>query len=656
MKNFTLPYSGKTKAMDILNILLITFFIGLIFYYLKNTFSDKNVEGMITNDGIAKNDIIIIKLPNRCDMGNDSQRRTCESADIELYNWTKKRSLGYVKGKTYATRGVAKNPRATRRFYNNIKVPIPDGESIALTSYNGSIHKWNCNYNNCNAYLGLDSRSYPNDNGGNRDHRDRFRLHKTKEGNQNYLNIERIASSNFGSDKVMSSTDLRDGNNMYPPFSAGWGLPKRFAYKVLSKSQPKAEKCPDPKTTREYKSLQNKEIQSSKARDRFKNERDYANKKLKKIYDPKSVPGSLNRLNNIPALEKEITELKKKKEELKGKRNEYRSLYDKTLKRIDNPIDGDPSGLLAQIAQLKGNAQTAKSEYEKNAAAAEARRLAELAKKEEEKKAAAVAAQIRIDQEMNETDDALKKAQQAKAEAEVQRRQYMQLRKQLEARISQLNAQQGKSNEELFAALSKINELKQADLIRRAQFSERIKRERADAVADERNLLAKRFRRRLRNRMRRFIRRYLETQERIRQEKIAKQRKRTQELIKLREQSLRQYTMDLHNKQKLEKEEDMLKQVNDSKITILNMKKNNEGTRQDEGVEPSTLGFTSSQPQMIIGQDQNQTKQRITDNRRKQFGVYQSNVYLTVPKGSEKKDEVEIGKKTVGGNIIPSSG
>ena len=68
-------------------------------------------------------------------------------------------------------------------------------------------------------------------------------------------------------------------------------------------------------------------------------------------------------------------------------------------------------------------------------------------------------------------------------QAESERREYLILRKRLEARLNQLNAQQGKSNEELYAALAKINELKQKELELRANMKERINRERANAVA-----------------------------------------------------------------------------------------------------------------------------------------------------------------------------
>ena len=471
------------------------------------------------------------------------------------------------------------------------------------------------------------------------------------------MRVERVAAPGRESSSGWNSE--KDNGLIYPTFSAGWQNRYNFRYQIkrLNKAPPpkNCPKCPDPKTTLPFKALKGSSNKFKTERDGYKRERDAANKKLKKIYDPKSVPGNLNQLKNIPALENEIKDLINKKKMLEDRSDKYLSQYDKAQKRINNPIDGDPRGLIAQIEQLKGNAATAKSEYEKSAAAAEARRLAELKKKEEEKAAAAEVAQIRLNEEMEATDNALLRAQKARKQAEEERRQYLNLRKRLESRINQLNNQKGKSDEELFAALSKINDLKQQDLERRAQLKERIRRERADAVADERNLLVKRYRRRLRNRMRRFIRRYLAAQERKRQEKIAKQRKRTQELIKLREQHLRQYSMDLHNKQKLEKEEDMLKQVQTTKKNIITMNQNREKTGKNEEIEPSTTGFLNSQPQMVNEVQGNQEgKNRITENRRKQYGVYQSNVYLTVPKDSEKK-EVEIGKKTVGGNIFPLS-
>ena len=321
------------------------------------------------------------------------------------------------------------------------------------------------------------------------------------------------------------------------------------------------------------------------------------------------------------------------------------------MKRINNPIDGDPSGLNAQIEQLKQNATSAKSQYEKDAAAAEARRLAEVKAEQEKAAGAAEVASIKLSEEVAATDSALEQARKAKRNAETERRQYMELRKRLEARINQLNAQQGKSNEELFAALDKINELKQISLDERSKMKERIKRERADAVADERSLMAKSYRRRLRNRMQRFIRRFNLEEERKRQETVRKQREKTQELLSLRRNYLDQYTRDLHDQAKLEKEENMLKQVQRSKTNILTMNKNKEN--QENEVEPSYTGNNSSQPLMIDGL-QNEGKTRITDNRRKQFGIHQSNVYLTVPKDA-KKDEVSVGRKTIGGYVFPVS-
>jgi chromosome segregation ATPase len=165
---------------------------------------------------------------------------------------------------------------------------------------------------------------------------------------------------------------------------------------------------------------------------------------------------------------KEITDLENKKKKIEDKRDEFKRLYDKALKRINNPIDGDPSGLNAQIEQLKQSATSAKSQYEKNSAVAEARRLAEIKREQEKAAGAAEVAGIKLSEEIAATDSALEQARKAKRKAEMERRQYMELRKRLEARINQLNAQQGKSNEELFAALDKINELKQISLDERS--------------------------------------------------------------------------------------------------------------------------------------------------------------------------------------------
>tara|TARA_Y100000816_G_scaffold263294_1_gene221529 strand:+ start:2994 stop:5009 length:2016 start_codon:yes stop_codon:yes gene_type:complete len=670
MKNFTLPYSGKTKAMDILNILLITFFIGLIFYYLKNTFSDKNVEGMFTGgniktwDNIRVGDVIQVRFPGRCDMGGKKRGTEieCEKDGITLYNSRTGQTIK-VKGQAYSTWGLYNRKGQIRKmsFYNGMKVPIPDGQNANLTysSINGGEHRWN----RVKATLGR------SDNGANRDVRDRFNLAVKKERGQDYLFINRIASSAFKYDKkVKSVNDTSDGNNYYLPKSAGWGSKKTFAYKVTRKnSEPKAQaKCPDPKTTKQYKELQNDNNQFKNARDRFKRERDgykterdgyqrqrdAANKKLGIIYGGlQYVPPGYDKLKNIPALEKQITELEDRRDKIKRRRDEFRSLYDKALKRINNPIDGDPSGLNAQIEQLKQSATSAKTQYEKNSAAAEARRLAEVKAEQEKAAGAAEVASIKLSEEVAATDSALEQARKAKRNAETERRQYMELRKRLEARINQLNAQQGKSNEELFAALDKINELKQISLDERSKMKERIKRERADAVADERSLMAKSYRRRLRNRMQRFIRRFNLEEERKRQETVRKQREKTQELLSLRRNYLDQYTMDLHDQAKLEKEENMLKQVQRSKTNILTMNKNKEN--QENEVEPSYTGNNSSQPLMIDGQ-QNEGKTRITDNRRKQFGIHQSNVYLTVPKDA-KKDEVSVGRKTIGGYVFPVS-
>lgn len=667
MKNFTLPYSGKTKAMDILNILLITFFIGLIFYYLKNTFSDKNVEGMFTGgniktwDNIRVGDVIQVRFPDRCDMDNKDRNTEiqCEKDGITLYNSRTGQTIK-VKGQAFSTFGLYDRKGQIRKmsFYNGMKVPIPDGQNANLTysSINGGEHRWN----RVKATLGR------TDNGGTRDHRDRFNLAVKQEKGQDYLFVNRIASSAFKYDKkVKSVNDTSAGNNYYLPRSAGWGSKKTFAYKVTKKNlqpKPKAQaqaKCPDPKTTKQYKELQNDSNRFKNARDKFKTERDgyqrqrdAANKKLGIIYGGlQYVPPGFDKLKNIPALERKITELIDARDKLINTRDKFMSQRDKALERINNPIDGDPSGLNAQIAQLKQNATSAKSQYEKDAAAAEARRLAEVKAEQEKAAGAAEVASIKLSEEVAATDSALEQARKAKRNAETERRQYMELRKRLEARINQLNAQQGKSNEELFAALDKINELKQISLDERSKMKERIKRERADAVADERSLMAKSYRRRLKNRMQRFIRRFNLEEERKRQETVRKQREKTQELLSLRRNYLDQYTRDLHDQAKLEKEENMLKQVQRSKTNILTMNKNKEN--QENEVEPSYTGNNSSQPLMIDGL-QNEGKTRITDNRRKQFGIHQSNVYLTVPKDA-KKDEVSVGRKTIGGYVFPVS-
>ena len=156
--------------------------------------------------------------------------------------------------------------------------------------------------------------------------------------------------------------------------------------------------------------------------------------------------------------------------------------------------------------------------------------------------------------------------------------------------------------------------------------------------------MEKTYERRLGNRIRRFIRRFNLEEERKRQETVKKQRDKTQELLGLRRQYLRQYTMDIHNKEKLEKEENMLKQVQTSQDAIQTMNKRD---TPEDGVEPSITGYSSSQPQILNGSVGNQQRvgvSRIGENRRKQFGVHQSNVYLTVPKDSKNKDD-EIRKK-----------
>ena len=92
-------------------------------------------------------------------------------------------------------------------------------------------------------------------------------------------------------------------------------------------------------------------------------------------------------------------------------------------------------------------------------------------------------------------------------------------------------------------------------------------------------------------------------EERKRQETVKKQRDKTQELLGLRRQYLRQYTMDIHNKEKLEKEENMLKQVQTSQDAIQTMNKRD---TPEDGVEPSITGYSSSQPQILNGSVGNQ--------------------------------------------------
>lgn len=634
MKNFTLPYTGKTKATDILKILFITLFIGSIFYFLKSAYFDNSFqEGFSGPDNIVKhgyipdarvNDIIEVRLPNS-DMGLGSKRERLGRRDIIIYN-TRTRKSYKVRGK--AVKGEAGH-------YNRLMLPIPHGLYAKFDAdHLNKAHQWGHGLKHHPKGKGW---AYLPHNAGNQND---FRFNLRSGRNQMF--IERVAAPGGASSRNWNGE--KDGSGrIYPKFSAGWQNKYNFRYQIR-RLNPEPPKPPDPKI---------KKLETE--RDGYQRQRDSANKKLGIIYgDISRVPPGFDKLKNIPALEKQITDLENKRDKIKKKKDEYINLYDKAQKRINNPIDGDPRGLLAQIAQLKGTGAAAKSQYEKNKAAAEARRLAELKAKEEEKKAAAEASKIRLAEEALETESALEQARKAKAQAEAERREYMNLRRRLEARIKQLNSQQGQSNEELYAALAKINELKQEELELRANMKERINRERANAVANERSIMEKTYERRINNRVRRFIRRFNLEEERKRQETVKKQRDKTQELLGLRRQYLRQYTMDIHNKEKLEKEENMLKQVRTSQDTIQTMNKRD---TPEDGVEPSTTGYSSSQPQILngsVGNQQNVGVSRIGENRRKQFGVHQSNVYLTVPKDSENKDDVEVGRKTIGGNIIPS--
>ena len=630
MKNFTLPYTGKTKATDILKILFITLFIGSIFYFLKSAYFDNSFqEGFSGPDNIVKygyipdarvNDIIEVRLPNSS-MTSASRRNNIEKKNITIYN-TRSRKSYTVKGK--AVKGEAGH-------YNRLEFPIPHGLYAKFDADNlNKAHQWGHGLKHHPKGKGW---AYLPTNAGNQNDF-RFNLRSGR----NNMFVERVAAPGAASSRGWNG-DKDGSGRIYPKFSAGWENRYNFRYQI-KRLNPKP---PDPRI---------KKLETE--RDDAKRALASSNKKLGIIYKPKAVPPGFDKLKNIPALEKQITELENKRDKIKKKRDEYINLYDKAQKRINNPIDGDPRGLLAQIAQLKGSGAAAKSQYEKNKAAAEARRLADLKAKEEEKKAAAEAAKIRLAEEALETESALEQARKAKAQAESERREYLILRKRLEARINQLNAQQGKSNEELYAALAKINELKQKELELRANMKERINRERANAVATERSLMEKTYERRLGNRIRRFIRRFNLEEERKRQETVKKQRDKTQELLGLRRQYLRQYTMDIHNKEKLEKEENMLKQVQTSQDAIQTMNKRD---TPEDGVEPSITGYSSSQPQILNGSVGNQQRvgvSRIGENRRKQFGVHQSNVYLTVPKDSKNKDDVQVGRKTIGGNIIPS--
>ena len=233
MKNFTLLNTGKSKAMDILNILLITFFIGLIFYFLKNTFfSNKNVEGMYTGgniktwNNIQVGDVIQVRFPGSCDMTkkNRNTEISCEKDGITLYNSRTGQSID-VKGQAYSTFGLYNRKGQIRKmsYYNGMKIPIPDGNRADLNyaRINGGQHEWN----RVKATLGR------SDNNAKRNANDRFNLAVKQEKGQDYLFVNRIASSAFKYDKkVKSVNDTSDGNNYYLPKSAGWGDKKTFAY------------------------------------------------------------------------------------------------------------------------------------------------------------------------------------------------------------------------------------------------------------------------------------------------------------------------------------------------------------------------------------------------------------------------------------------
>ena len=74
------------------------------------------------------------------------------------------------------------------------------------------------------------------------------------------MTVERVAAPGRESSSGWNS-DKDNRGRIYPTFSAGWQNRYNFRYQIKTLNpKPAPKNCPDPKTTKQYKALQNKEI------------------------------------------------------------------------------------------------------------------------------------------------------------------------------------------------------------------------------------------------------------------------------------------------------------------------------------------------------------------------------------------------------------
>lgn len=634
MKNLTLIGSGKSKTMKILCVLLLVLLFGLLFYMIHINFFTTNIqEGLSSNAprfkrGARVGDKIEVQI-NRCLMRNPNERRECtRGGNVKFLNQRTREVIDGSMVNTYMTPGWDNNRNKGSSYHNGLRIGIPNGYTANLDFDDvNKAHSYGTGFKHHPkgknwAYLG--SR----DSGGKQNHNDRFNLRISGgRGRDNYLLIERVASPGFQSNKI--------NNLLYPHSSQGWGQKKVFIYKIRNLDPPP----PDPK---------DKEIATLNARIKGRDNEISAFKK--QIAENKKVINSYN--ETIKVRDKQIEEYKKQIKELEEQINKIRGDVTKTQEekaKLEGRLNQQIKNLNSKISGIQ----------EENESEAERRKRLEAERKK------------------REAEEALRRAEQEKLDAEKNKAQLAERQSLLDEERRKRELQEElkeRQRQEFVNARRKLNEQRDREAGMLQSFRERYLREQKmrnaaeeslvearELVDETRNLEREKYQRekeklealaRRREELRE-LRAQQEAAERRRKKKEEQEereridtlrRKRRQELAKLRMKQLRGMQMSIVETEKLQEEEERMKQVQASRNAIKSA-----GLQSEKNMYAST-------PLGVEAQYEEGDKILATVGMKDHYGVTQSNAYLKATENQNNDSGVEVEKNTIGGFIFPFLG
>ena len=641
MKNLTLIGSGKSKTMKILCVLLVVLLFGLLFYMIHMNFFTTNIQEGLTSDaprfkkGARVGDKIEVII-NQCLMRSPDERRNCtKKGNVKFLNQRTREVIDGRLVNTYMTEGYDNNRNRKASFFNGLRIGIPNGNSAVLNFDNvNRKHPYNTGFKHHPegknlAYLGSTA------SGGRINGNDRFHLRTSGGRNrQNYLLIERVASGGFQSKKV--------GNLLYPHSSQGWQQRKVFVYKIRNLDP--GPKDPKDELIEELTKKVNNYNQVITIRDKQIEE----NKKV--IEENKKVIYSYN--ETIKVRDKQIEEYKKLIKDLEQQIKKIRGDITTTQEekaKLEGRLTQQIKNLKLKISGIEEENES-EAERRKRLEAERKKRLAEEAlRRAEQDKLDAEKNKAKLAERQALLDEERRKRELQEELKERQRQEFVRARRKLnEQRDREAGMLQSfrerylrevkmrnAAEESLVEARGLVDETRNLE---RAKYKR--EKEKLEALARRREEL-----RELRAQQEAAERRRKKKEEQEERERIdTLRRKRRQELAKLRMKQLRGMQMSIVETEKLQEEEERMKQVQASRNAIKSA-----GLQSEKNMYAST-------PLGVEAQYEEGDKILATVGMKDHYGVTQSNAYLKATENQNNDSGVEVEKNTIGGFIFPFLG